>query len=77
MKQNVKQKVKITITMEDVTIKGKHSDHLVLDWVEEISAEQAEDMALQWISSRTFLEDKMPGLESVGDATLSIDPVTP
>jgi hypothetical protein len=62
--------------MEDLEVNGRSIDSVVLDWVDDVSQEQVMEMSQQWISSQTFLTDRMTGLRKVGESSLTIEPVS-
>jgi len=68
-------KMKFTLNMENLEVNGRAIDAMVLDWIEEVSQEEALEMSQQWISSQTFLTDRMIGLHKVGESSLTIEPV--
>jgi hypothetical protein len=61
--------------MENLEVNGKTIDLMTLDWVEDVSQEKVLEMSHQWISSQTFLTDRMIGLHRVGESSLTIEPV--
>jgi len=69
-------KMKFTLNMENLEVNGRAIDTMVLDWIEEVSQEEVLEMSQQWISSQTFLTDKMTGLHKVGESSLTIEPVS-
>jgi hypothetical protein len=69
-------KMRFTLNMEDLEVNGRSIDSVVLDWVEEVSQEQVLEMSQQWISSQSFLTDRMTGLRKVGESSLTIEPVS-
>ncbi len=68
-------KMKFTLNMENLDVNGKTIDTIVLDWIDEVSQEQVLEMSHQWISSQTFLTERMIGLHKVGESSLTIEPV--
>jgi hypothetical protein len=68
-------KMIFTLNMENLEVNGRAIDTMVLDWIEEVSQEEVLEMSQQWISSQTFLTDKMTGLHKVGESSLTIEPV--
>jgi hypothetical protein len=68
-------KMKFTLNMENLEVNGRAIDAMVLDWIEEVSQEEVLEMSQQWISSQTFLTDRMIGLHKVGESSLTIEPV--
>lgn len=68
-------KMKFTLNMENLEVNGRAIDTMVLDWIEEVSQEEVLEMSQQWISSQTFLTDRMTGLHKVGESSLTIEPV--
>jgi hypothetical protein len=68
-------KMKFTLNMENLEVNGRSIDAMVLDWIEEVSQEEVLEMSQQWISSQTFLTDRMIGLHKVGESSLTIEPV--
>jgi hypothetical protein len=69
-------KMKFTLNMENLEVNGRAIDTVVLDWIEEVSQEEVLEMSQQWISSQTFLTDRMTGLHKVGESSLTIEPVS-
>lgn len=67
--------MKFTLNMENLEVNGRAIDAMVLDWIEEVSQEEVLEMSQQWISSQTFLTDRMIGLHKVGESSLTIEPV--
>lgn len=68
-------KMRFTLNMENLEVNGKTIDLMTLDWVEDVSQEKVLEMSHQWISSQTFLTDRMIGLHRVGESSLTIEPV--
>jgi hypothetical protein len=68
-------KMKFTLNMENLEVNGRAIDAMVMDWIEEVSQEEVLEMSQQWISSQTFLTDRMIGLHKVGESSLTIEPV--
>jgi hypothetical protein len=69
-------RMKFTLNMENLEVNGRAIDTMVLDWIEEVSQEEVLEMSQQWISSQTFLTDRMTGLHKVGESSLTIEPVS-
>jgi hypothetical protein len=67
--------MKFTLNMENLDVNGRAIDAMILDWVDEVSQEQVMQMSQQWISSQTFLTERMIGLHRVGESSLTIEPV--
>jgi hypothetical protein len=68
-------KMKFTLNMENLDVNGSSIDTMILDWVDEVSQEDVLQMSHQWISSQTFLTERMTGLHKVGESSLTIEPV--
>ncbi len=68
-------KMKFTLNMENLDVNGRSIDTFILDWIDEVSQEQVLEMSHQWISSQTFLTERMIGLHKVGESSLTIEPV--
>ena len=68
-------KMKFTLNMEDLIVDGNEIDNMVLDWEEDVSQERVLEISNLWISSQTFLTEKMMGLSKVGESSLTIEPV--
>ena len=68
-------KMRFTLSMEDLVVNGQSVDNLVFDWVDDVSQDQVLQMSQQWISSQTFLTDRMVGLHKVGESSLTIEPI--
>lgn len=67
--------MKFTLNMENLDVNGRSIDTFILDWIDEVSQEQVLEMSHQWISSQTFLTERMIGLHKVGESSLTIEPV--
>jgi hypothetical protein len=68
-------KVKFTLTMDDLTVDGKHYDAVAIDWVSEIAQDEVLSLSQQWITSQNFLTQRMIGLSRVGESSLTIEPI--
>lgn len=68
-------KMKFTLNMEDLVVDGNEIDNMILDWEEDISQERVLEISNLWISSQTFLTERMIGLSRVGESSLTIEPV--
>jgi hypothetical protein len=68
-------RMKFTLNMENLDVNGNSIDSVILDWIDEVSQEQVLEMSHQWISSQTFLTERMVGLHKVGESSLTIEPV--
>jgi len=67
--------MKFTLSMEDLIVNEKQIDNMILDWVEDVSQERVLEISQQWISSQTFLTERMVGLNKVGESSLTIEPM--
>ncbi len=67
--------MKFTLNMEDLIVNGKSIDNVVLDWLEDVSQQEVLEISNLWISSQTFLTERMVGLSKVGESSLTIEPV--
>ena len=68
-------KMKFTLNMEDLVVEGNSIDNMILDWEEEVTQERVLEISNLWISSQTFLTERMAGLSKVGESSLTIEPV--
>ena len=68
-------RMRFTLSMDDLVVEGHSIDNMILDWTEEVSQQRVMEMSQIWISSQTFLTDKMMGLSKVGESSLTIEPV--
>ena len=67
--------MRFTLNMEDLVVNGSTIDNLILDWIEEVTQEKVLEISHQWISSQTFLTERMTGLNRVGESSLTIEPM--
>ncbi len=67
--------MKFTLNMENLDLDGRSIDNFILDWIDEVDQNQILEMSQQWISSQTFLTERMTGLHRVGESSLTIEPV--
>lgn len=68
-------RMRFTLSMEDLVVEEKQIDNMILDWVEDVSQERVLEISQQWISSQTFLTERMTGLNKVGESSLTIEPM--
>ncbi|MEK7570592.1 MAG: hypothetical protein AAB515_04130 [Patescibacteria group bacterium] len=68
-------KVKFVLTMEQAVVGAKCFDEIVIDWTTEINQEDMQKFSYEWITSNNFLMSRMPDLESVGESSLTIEPL--
>lgn len=68
-------RMRFTLSMEDLVVNKKQIDNMILDWVEDVSQERVLEISHQWISSQTFLTERMMGLDKVGESSLTIEPM--
>ncbi len=68
-------RMRFTLSMEDLVVNEKTIDNMILDWVEDVSQERVLEISHQWISSQTFLTERMTGLNQVGESSLTIEPM--
>ncbi len=68
-------RMRFTLSMEDLVVEEKQIDNMILDWVEDVSQERVLEISQQWISSQTFLTERMTGLIKVGESSLTIEPM--
>jgi len=72
-------KIKFVLVMDYVVaeIHGQRFtvDQLILEWEEEMKEMEVVKVALQWITSKKFLTQRMVGLSRVGEAALTIEAV--
>ena len=68
-------RMRFTLSMEDLVVEEKQIDNMILDWVEDVSQERVLEISHQWISSQTFLTERMIGLNKVGESSLTIEPM--
>jgi len=68
-------RMRFTLSMEDLVVNEKSIDNVILDWVEDVSQERVLEISHQWISSQTFLTERMIGLNKVGESSLTIEPI--
>lgn len=68
-------RMRFTLSMEDLVVGEKIIDNVILDWIEEVTQERVLEISHQWISSQTFLTERMTGLNRVGESSLTIEPI--
>lgn len=67
-------KYKLTLIMENAVVEG-HKMDITIDWQENLSKRQLLDYSTTWITERNFLTIRMLGLRSVGESSLTIEPL--
>jgi hypothetical protein len=73
--EEIEMRMKFTLNMEDLIVEGKTIDNMILDWEEEVTQQRILEISNVWISSQTFLTERMTGLSSVGESSLTIEPI--
>ena len=68
-------RVKFVLTMDDLVVGDREIDHVILDWECDIEQSEILQMSHEWITSRTFLTERMTGLTRVGESSLTIEPI--
>ncbi len=68
-------KVKFILIMDDVMVDDRLIDTVVLDWISDIEYDEVLKISHNWISSQNFLTQRMTGLNSVGESSLTIEPL--
>jgi hypothetical protein len=68
-------KIRFILTMENLKVSGTFIDEAVLDWTAEMSEAGVSEISRQWVSSQTFLCDRIRGFQSVGESSLKIEPM--
>jgi hypothetical protein len=61
--------------VDDVLVDGRAIDSVVLDWISDIEYDEVLKISHSWISSQNFLTQRMTGLSSVGESSLTIEPL--
>jgi hypothetical protein len=68
-------KMKFTLIMDEPVVKGRSLDSMTLEWTDDVSQDEVLSMSQQWLSSQTFLTERMIGLERVKESSLTIEPI--
>ena len=66
--------VKFTLIMDNLLLNGRFIDRVVLEWEEEKNQGEVLEISHEWISTQHYLTQKIPGLHSVGESSLTIEP---
>lgn len=69
--------VQFILDMYDLVINGRHIDEVIIDWLEEMEEGQILAISTEWLSSSHYLTKRMTGLHSVGESSLTIEPIDP
>ena len=67
--------IQFELTMNNAVVNGKSIDQIIIQWPEELTAEELLDISLRWMAAKYFLVNRMEGLQKVGDSSLSIQPI--
>lgn len=74
-KGKLAMRVKFTLTMDKVTVKGQDIDSIILDWESDVEYNEVLAISHNWITSQNFLTQRMSGLTHVGESSLTIEPL--
>jgi hypothetical protein len=74
-RQAIVMKVKFTLTMDNLNVDGRDIDTVIFDWVSELEHDELLAISHNWIASQNFLTQRMTGLNSVGESSLTIEPL--
>lgn len=66
---------KILLTMEKAIVGAKCFDEIVIAWTTEIGQAEMQKYSLEWVTTNNFLQSRMPDLKSVGESSLTIEPL--
>jgi len=67
-------KYKLTLIMENAVVEGRKMD-ITIDWQEDLSKDRLKEYMVEWITNNRFLTGRMLGLRSVGESSLTIEPL--
>jgi hypothetical protein len=74
-RQAIAMKVKFTLTMDNLNVDGRDIDTVIFDWISELEHDELLAISHNWIASQNFLTQRMTGLNSVGESSLTIEPL--
>jgi hypothetical protein len=74
-KERAKMTVRFTLTMDRALVKRILFDRVIIEWEDEMDEASVTDASRKWISSQNYLTKKMLGLYSVGESSLTIEPL--
>ena len=75
MRRDDQMRVRFTLSMDDLTVSGRHYETVTIDWVSEVAQDELSNLSQEWITSQNFLTTRMVGLTRVGESSLTIEPV--
>ena len=67
--------IQFELTMNNAVVNGKLIDQIIIQWPEELTADELLDVSLRWMMTKYFLINRMDGLQKVKDSSLSIQPI--
>ena len=67
--------IQFELTMNNVVVNDKLIDQIIIQWPEELTADELLDVSLRWMMTKYFLINRMDGLQKVKDSSLSIQPI--
>ena len=68
-------KVKFVLTMDNVVLKDRIVDQVVLDWTSDVEQQEIMEVSHRWITTQNFLTRRMVGVARVGESSLIIEPL--
>lgn len=68
-------KTRFVLTMEDVVVDDCLIDQVIIDWISDVDQKEIMELSHQWITTQNFLNQRMLGLQSVGESSLTIEPL--
>lgn len=69
-------KVKFILEMEELVLNGQQIKRVIIEWIEDKTAEEVLQISHNWMTSKFFLTSKINGLKQVGESSLVIQPIT-
>ena len=67
--------IQFELTMNNAVVNDKLIDQIIIQWPEELTADELLDVSLRWMMTKYFLINRMDGLQKVKDSSLSIQPI--
>jgi hypothetical protein len=74
LKKGQKLQVKFKLIMDGLLVMGNWLDRVIIEWEEEADEVRVQEIANEWLTTRNYLTQRMLGLHSVAEASLTIEP---
>jgi hypothetical protein len=68
-------RTRLTLEMDECVVNGTPAGKVILSWLEPLTHNDILAVSSEWIRTKDFCTRRMVGLEQVGEANLTIEPM--